>query len=315
MKIIFAGTPEFARIALNGILQAAPQYNFEVSLVLTQPDRPAGRGMKLQASAVKQLALEHHLFIAQPAKMAQLDEAATALIRAADIMVVVAYGLILPQRILDLPRLGCINIHASLLPRWRGAAPIHRAIEAGDDETGVCIMQMEAGLDTGPVLLRQALPIEPRDTTATLHDKLAQLGAQLCVQALTQFDTLRPQSQRVEGVSYAHKISKAEAMIDWQQSAEAIERKIRAFNPFPACSSALSGEVVKIWGAKPVARATRNTESTPAGQIMAIDHEGIYVACGEGVLCLTELQRAGGKRLAAAEFCKGFAVEVGAVLE
>lgn len=316
MNIVFAGTPEFARVALAAILNAAPMHGFKVSLVLTQPDRPAGRGLKLQASPVKQLADERGLLLAQPVKLKELSEDIAALIARADIMVVAAYGLILPQRVLDMPRLGCINIHASLLPRWRGAAPIHRAIEAGDKETGVCIMQMDVGLDTGGVLLQEALAIDAQDTTATLHDKLATLGARLCVQALTNIERLPPTAQPSlpnSGVTYAQKIDKAESPLDWTQSAEQLSRKIRAFDPFPGCTTRTGGETLKIWAALPI-DTKLNPNATP-GQVLEVNDQGIHVACGEGTLCLTQLQRAGGKRLASAEFCKGFALQVGAAFE
>ena len=258
MRLVFAGTPEFARAALAQLHAAG----HDIALVLTQPDRPAGRGMKLQPSAVKQFALEHQLALAQPASL-RLDgkfpleaQAAQALITqaGAQAMVVVAYGLILPQWVLDsmagLGQWGCFNIHASMLPRWRGAAPIHRAIEAGDTETGVTIMQMDAGLDTGPMLLQERMAITPEASTATLHDALAALGARLMVQALANPAALQPRLQTEQGVCYAHKIDKAEAAIDWQQSAEQIARKVRAFDPFPGASTRMAGETLKIWGAQ-----------------------------------------------------------------
>ena len=314
MRLVFAGTPEFARAALERLHAAG----FTVPLVLTQPDRPAGRGMKLQASPVKQFAQEHGIAVAQPRSL-RLDgkypddaaAARTALQEAqADVMVVAAYGLILPQWVLDLPRLGCLNIHASLLPRWRGAAPIHRAIEAGDGETGVTIMQMDAGLDTGDMLLAERVAIAPDDTTATLHDKLAALGGRMIVEALelAACGGLRPHKQPAEGVTYAHKIEKAEAAIAWSQPAESIERRIRAFDPFPGATAQVNGEVVKIWRA----RAVPGRGSVAPGTIVAIDDHGIGVACGDGGrLEITQLQRAGGKRLAAAEFLRGFPLAPG----
>ena len=284
MRVIFAGTPEFAAVALARIIAAG----HEVPLVLTQPDRPAGRGMKLQASAVKQLALQHHITVAQPRSL-RLDgkypedamQARAALDAAqADVMVVAAYGLILPQWVLDTPRLGCLNIHASLLPRWRGAAPIHRAIEAGDTHTGVVIMQMDAGLDTGDMLLTDQLAIDD-DTTATLHDRLADMGGALIVQALNdaQANALHPVKQPEAGVTYAHKIEKAEAAVDWQQPAQVIGRRVRAFNPFPGATGQIEGEVIKLWQAHVEAQA----HSQAPGTVLSADAQGVRIACGEGV--------------------------------
>jgi methionyl-tRNA formyltransferase len=317
MKIIFAGTPEFARVALERLHMAG----FEVCLVLTQPDRPAGRGMKLQASAVKQFALAQHMPVAQPRSL-RLDgrfpeDAAAArdaiLAANADVMVVAAYGLILPQWVLDAPRLGCLNIHASLLPRWRGAAPIHRAIEAGDAQTGVTIMQMDAGLDTGDMLLSEAVPVAADDTTGSLHDRLAVLGGRLIVEALelAACGGLHPVPQPQQGVSYAHKIEKAEACLDWTEPAAVIARRVRAFNPFPGAFTALAGEPVKVW----TAQAEASRSAGVPGQVLAAGADGIRVMTGDGVLVLTELQRAGGKRLAAAEFLRGFALTPGQVLD
>lgn len=317
MKLIFAGTPEFARVALERLLAAG----FTVPLVLSQPDRPAGRGMKLQASPVKQLALERQIAVAQPRSL-RLDgkypadaAAARDAIEAAqaDAMVVAAYGLILPQWVLDAPRLGCLNIHASLLPRWRGAAPIHRAIEAGDAQTGVTIMQMDAGLDTGDMLLIERLPIRADDTTGSLHDRLAVLGGRLIVEALeiAACGGLQAEKQPAEGVTYAHKIEKAEAAIDWTAPAETLARRVRAFNPFPGAATALAGEAIKVW----CAHAEGESTSAVPGQVLAVDDRGIRVAAGRGVLVLTELQRAGGKRLAAADFLRGFALAPGQVLD
>ncbi|WP_042425584.1 methionyl-tRNA formyltransferase [Comamonas granuli] len=315
MKVIFAGTPEFARVALQALLDAG----HAVPLVLTQPDRPAGRGMKLQASPVKQLAQAHGLPLAQPRSLrldgkfpdeAQAAQAAIAQARA-DVMVVAAYGLILPQWVLDAPRLGCLNIHASLLPRWRGAAPIHRAIEAGDAQTGITIMQMDAGLDTGAMLLRAPLAILPQDTTASLHDRLAALGGQLIVQALAA-GALVPEPQPAHGVSYAHKIEKAESTVDWTLPAEVIERRVRAFDPFPGASTTAAGEVVKLWSSQ--IDSMSRPAGVPCGQILHVDDEGVRVACGSGVLRLTALQRAGGKRLPAQDFLRGFGLQPGMVL-
>lgn len=318
MRIAFAGTPEFARSALAQLVAAG----FDLALVLTQPDRPAGRGMKLQASAVKQYARAQGLTVLQPpslrldGKYPQEAAAAGAALQAAkvDVMVVAAYGLILPQWVLDLPRLGCLNIHASLLPRWRGAAPIHRAIEAGDTETGVTIMQMDAGLDTGDMVLKDALPIAADDTTGSLHDKLATLGARLIVEALelAACGGLRPEPQAAQGVTYAHKIDKQEALIDWTTPAQVIERRIRAFNPFPGASTRFGAEVLKVWRASLV--PDREAGSAPPGTVLGIEAGGILVRCGQGVLRLTELQRQGGKRLPPAEFMRGFALTAGSVL-
>lgn len=318
MRVIFAGTPEFARAALERLHSAG----FTIPLVLTQPDRPAGRGMKLQPSPVKQFAVAHDIPVAQPRSL-RLDgkypedaAAARDAIAAAraDAMVVAAYGLILPQWVLDAPRLGCLNIHASLLPRWRGAAPIHRAIEAGDAETGVTIMQMDAGLDTGAMLLEERIKIAADDTTASLHDKLAPLGARLVVEALelAACGGLKPVPQPEQGVSYAHKIEKAEAAIAWSLPADAIERRIRAFDPFPGATARIGGETIKIWRAQAL---MRGRGSVPPGTIVAVDEYGIGVACGEGRLELTELQRPGGKRLPAADFLRGFPLQAGQSFE
>ncbi|MDH4465601.1 MAG: methionyl-tRNA formyltransferase [Acidovorax sp.] len=315
MKVIFAGTPEFASAALQGLLQAG----FSVPLVLTQPDRPAGRGMKLQASPVKQCALAHGIAVAQPRSL-RLDgkypgDAAAArdalLAAQADVMVVAAYGLILPQWVLDVPPKGCLNIHASLLPRWRGAAPIHRAIEAGDAETGITIMQMDAGLDTGDMLLTERLPIALADTTATLHDRLAAQGAQLIVQALQLAASggLRPTPQPADGVTYAHKIEKAESNIDWSLDAPAIARRVRAFDPFPGASTGCAGETIKVWSCE--IDSTTGNKSLDPGQILSANGQGVTVACGQGALRLTTLQRPGGKRLSAADFLRGFDLQPG----
>lgn len=307
MKLIFAGTPEFARQALADLHAAG----HDIALVLTQPDRPAGRGMKLQASPVKQWAQAHGVPVAQPqglrlnGRFADDAAQAQALIETtgADAMIVAAYGLILPDWVLQAPRLGCLNIHASLLPRWRGAAPIHRAIEAGDASTGITIMQMDAGLDTGPMLLKAEEAIQPHDTTASLHDRLAARGGQLIVLALAQAEvgTLGTGVvQPAEGVTYAHKIEKSESAIDWTLPAATIERRIRAFDPFPGCTlrwgDGADAETLKVWGAEVV-----NTGSpAAAGTVLQADtHTGeLVVACGEQALKLCTLQRPGGKRMA-----------------
>ena len=316
MRVIFAGTPEFARVALAHLHEAG----FEIALVLTQPDRPAGRGMKLQASAVKQWAQAHLIPVAQPRSL-RLDGkypedavAARTVIETAraDVMVVAAYGLILPQWVLDLPRLGCLNIHGSVLPRWRGAAPIHRAIEAGDAETGVTIMQMDAGLDTGDMLLKQTLPIGPQDTTESLHDALAALGARLILQALQQAQTgaLQGVAQAADGVCYAHKIDKREAALDWTQPATTLARRVRAFNPFPVASSVLGGETIKFWRAQALPPHSRAAQP---GEVIAVSAEGVDIATASGVLRATRLQKAGGKPLEAADFLHGFALHPGQI--
>jgi len=302
MKLLFAGTPEFAAQSLSAILAAGHQ----VELVLTQPDRPSGRGMTLRPSPVKALAQAAGIEVYQPLSLK--DPSARERLRTfdVDVMVVAAYGLILPQEVLDLPRYGCINIHASLLPRWRGAAPIQRAILAGDAESGVCIMQMEAGLDTGPVLLRDRLPITNDETAGGLHDKLAEMGARLVVEALERLP-LSATPQPDEGVTYAAKIEKAEALLDWRQPAVELERKIRAFNPFPGASTTLDGVQIKVW------RAVAESGTAAPGTVLSADRSGILVACGTGALRLGELQKAGGKRLSAAQFLAGNALLPGAV--
>ena len=319
MKLVFAGTPEFAREALAALHAAG----HEIVLVLTQPDRPAGRGMKLQASPVKQWALAHGVPVQQPRSLRldgkYPDEAVAArdalLAANAECMVVAAYGLILPQWTLDLPPRGCLNIHASLLPRWRGAAPIHRAIEAGDAQTGITIMQMDAGLDTGDMLLVKTMPIAPDATTATLHDQLAALGGQCIVQALAAPDALVRTPQPAEGVTYAHKIEKAEAALDWTLDAEVLARRIRAFDPFPGMTVPLTHngatETLKLWAAS---AEPRSADLAP-GTVVSADASGVRVACGAGQLCLHVLQRPGGKRLSAAEFLRGCPLQPGQSLK
>ena len=315
MRLIFAGTPEFAQVAMAALHAAG----HEIVLVLTQPDRPAGRGMKLLPSPVKQWALDHKVPVAQPRSL-RLDgkypeDAAAArdtlLAAKADAMIVAAYGLILPQWVLDLPPKGCLNIHASLLPRWRGAAPIHRAIEAGDTETGITIMQMDVGLDTGDMLLVRTEAILPTDTTAVLHDRLAALGGEAMVQALVSLDALPHQPQAAEGVNYAHKIEKAEAALDWSLPAEVLARRIRAFDPFPGMTVPLTVaggiETLKLWQA--VAEPLQ--VAAEPGTVVQADAQGVRVACGEGQLCLTQLQRPGGKRLSAADFLRGCPLQAG----
>jgi len=303
MRIVFAGTPAFAAKALAALLAAG----HEVVLVLTQPDRPAGRGMSLQASPVKQLALEQGLPIHQPTSLKQEEARQPILNARPDVMVVAAYGLILPQAALDIPRLGCVNIHASLLPRWRGAAPIQRAILAGDAETGVTLMRMEAGLDTGPMLLKESLPIAASDTAGSLHDKLAELGASMIVAALPALERgdLPDEIQPDAGVTYATKLEKAEAALDWRRSATELDRAVRAFNPFPGATAQIDGQTVKIWRAEPAQAAGE------PGTVLALGVDGIVVACWAGALRLTELQKAGGKRLPAADFLRGFDLKAG----
>lgn len=308
MKVIFAGTPDFAAAALKAIAAAG----FEIPLVLTQPDRPKGRGMQLAPSPVKQAALELGLRVAQPEKLRNNAEALQMLKEVeADVMVVAAYGLILPQDVLDTPKHGCLNIHASLLPRWRGAAPIQRAIEAGDAETGVCIMQMDIGLDTGDVVSEHCYAIQPTDTANEVHDALMNLGAEAIVADLQQLKAegrLKSVKQPEEGVTYAQKLSKEEARVDWNESAAVIERKIRAFNPVPAAWVEYQGKPMKIWRAEVVAQQGR------AGEVLSCSADGLVVACGENALKITELQPSGSKRMPIAAFAAGHKIEVGTVL-
>ena len=311
MKVIFAGTPEFAAVALAHLHEAG----FEIPLVLTQPDRPAGRGMQLQPSPVKHYALKHGMTVAQPTSL-KLDgrypdqaAAAHALIKATphDVMVVAAYGLILPPLILGIPPLGCLNIHASLLPRWRGAAPIHRAIEAGDSETGITIMQMDEGLDTGPMLLWQREPISPSDTKGSLHDRLAVMGGQLIVDALKKIEhgSLPATPQPAEGVTYAAKISKHEAELDFRLPAQVLLRRILAFHPFPGAVAHIHDTALKMWQANAV-----EMKGKP-GEILSVSPDGVIVACGAGALKIAEFQKPGAKRLSAAKFVQGFDLEPG----
>lgn len=290
LRIVFAGTPEFAAQHLQALLDAGQQ----VIAVYTQPDRPAGRGQKLMPSPVKQLALQNGLPVLQPATLRDADAQAALAALHADLLVVVAYGLILPQIVLDTPRLGCINSHASLLPRWRGAAPIQRAIAAGDSASGVTVMQMEAGLDTGPMLLKVTTPISPADTGGSLHDRLANLGAKAVVEAVVQLSNtgLSGEVQDDSLATYAHKLNKEEALLDWSRPAEELQRLIRAFNPWPSCHSTLQGVAVKIHAAELA------TGQGQPGTILSAERDGLTVACGQGALCLTRLQLAGGKALA-----------------
>lgn len=302
MRVAFAGTPEFAAAALQAIVAAG----HDVTLVLTQPDRPAGRGQQLQPSAVKKVALASRLSIVQ-ARSLRLDgrypdEAAatrTALeLARPEVMVVAAYGLILPQWVLDFPARGCLNIHGSILPRWRGAAPIQRAIEAGDADTGITIMQMDAGLDTGDMLLVERTAIGPADTAATLHDRLAEIGARLIVEALTALPrgALVRTPQPAEGATYAHKIEKSEAPIDWCQPATVIERRIRAFDPFPGATLAWGGEVVKVW------QAAVLDADCEAATVLSPGSGRVAIGCGSGALELLQVQRPGGRRIPTAQY-------------
>ena len=310
MKIVFAGTPEFAATALNALLDAGPDVGFNVVAAYTQPDRPAGRGMKLHASAVKQLALSRGIPVFQPPTLKTPDAQAELAALDADVMVVAAYGLILPQAVLDIPHkvggYGCLNIHASLLPRWRGAAPIHRAILAGDKKTGVAIMQMEAGLDTGPVLLETYTAIGQTETTGQLHDRLATLGAEAIVHVLTKLARgfeLAASAQSSEGITYAHKITPDEAQIDWSASAVEIDHKIRAFNPAPGAWTTWRNEKLKTWASALV--SVPSCVGSEPGAVLAIEGEHLLVCCGSSVLAITEIQRPGGKRMAVSAWLAG----------
>jgi methionyl-tRNA formyltransferase len=314
MRIVFAGTPDFAARPLAALIEVGPAAGWSIPLVLTQPDRPAGRGLRLTPSPVKQLATRHGLAVATPSSLRKGPDAVTAHQLIADVcpdvLVVAAYGLILPQAVLDIPqglrddwspRLTALNVHASLLPRWRGAAPVARAIEAGDAGTGITIMQMDAGLDTGPMLLSQAIAIGDEETAAQLTMRLADLGARLLVQALSSVATLVARPQPAIGASYANKIDKAEAWLDWNLPAEALARKVRAYDPFPVAQTRLDELAVRVWRAAVVPSATR----AEPGTIVRAEAAGIDVACGQGCLRLLELQRAGGRRLGALEFLAG----------
>ena len=295
MRVIFAGTPPFAAAALDALADAG----HDIALVLTQPDRPAGRGMKLTPSAVKQAAEARGLRVYQPGSLKTSEAQAELRAADADVMVVAAYGLILPQAVLDLPRFGCLNIHASLLPRWRGAAPIQRAILAGDAETGITIMQMDAGLDTGAMLSKTVVPIRDGDTAASLHDVLASAGASAIVAALANYPALVPVAQDDAQATYAAKLSKEEAQMDWGRSAEALARAVRAYNPVPAAWTLLDGAPLKIWAAQTAAGAGE------PGIVLRADAEQLLVACGSGALALQAVQPAGSKRMTAAAFLAG----------
>ncbi len=333
MNVAFAGTPEFAQQALAALLD----HGFTIPMVLTQPDRPAGRGMKLHPSPVKRCALDADIPVYQPVSLRKGDDGAQAIATLQtccdggppDVLVVAAYGLILPQAVLDIPKRGCLNIHASLLPRWRGAAPIHRAIQAGDATTGITIMQMDAGLDTGDMLLIHTCDIHPEDTTATLHDRLAMLGGQAIVEALQRLQTtgLTRSPQPTEGITYAHKIAKEEAALDWTLSAKELARTIRAFDPFPGGvaevvsvslknnNSDLSIDpavriTLKLWSAVDLSVQASLTHTVP-GQIIDISASGIDVMCGQGVLRLTQIQKPGGKRIHVSEAWRQLGLHIG----
>lgn len=302
-RIAFAGTPEFAARALDALIG----FDCDIPLVLTQPDRPSGRGMKLVPGPVKQRALAHGLALAQPETLKTAELRAPLVAAEPDLLVVVAYGLLLPRAVLDIPRLGCINIHASLLPRWRGAAPIQRAIEAGDRQTGITLMQMDEGLDTGPMLAESRVDILDTDSAATLHDKLAASGARLLLDTLPALlaGRIAACAQPADGACYAAKIGKVEAALDFRRPAIELDRAIRAFDPFPGAVMTVDGMPVKLW------RASAQGEPGVPGRIMRVDEQGVWIGCGAGSLCVTELQKAGGRRLPVAEFLRGHALAAG----
>jgi len=307
VKLIFAGTPPFAAAALTALSEAG----HEVALVLSQPDRPAGRGMKLTPSAVSTEAARLGLLLEKPPTLKAAEIQARLSRIEVDIMVVAAYGLLLPPQVLEIPRHGCVNIHGSLLPRWRGAAPVQRAIEAGDAETGIAIMQMDAGLDTGAVLLEKKIPIAADETSASLFEKLTQLGARTIVEALESLPQLIARDQPAEGATYARKIEKSEARIDWTLSARQIERRIRAFDPFPGCETVLNGEHIKIWRAQVV---ENDDHAAAPGSILEADPQSLLVQCGEHQLRWTVMQKAGGRRMMVDEFLRGTSISKGTIL-
>lgn len=313
MRIVFAGTPDFASISLKALLQA----RHDLVAVLTQPDRPAGRGRKLLASPVKQLALEHHIPVRQPLRLNDKEVQTELAADRADVLVVVAYGLIIPPSVLAIPAHGCLNVHGSLLPRWRGAAPVQRALMAGDTETGVTIMQMDAGLDTGPMLHRVRTPIRAEDTGGSLHDRLALLGAGALVQVLADLPRFlaEAQAQPEEGVTYAHKLAKQDGKLDWRDSAEVLHNQIRALNPWPIAWTSLAGETLRLWSSRP--GSTALSGMPVPGTIIAHHDDSLEVACGAGSLHLTHLQLPGGKSMKVADLLRGHAdrFRVGRVFE
>lgn len=304
LRIIFAGTPDFAATALSALIKS----EHEVVAVYTQPDRPAGRGRKLRASPVKEVALENNIPVLQPESLKDANEQETLRSFQADVMVVAAYGLILPQVVLDIPRLGCLNIHASLLPRWRGAAPIQRAIAAGDKESGITIMQMNAGLDTGDILQLAPCPINDNDSGGSLHDRLAEIGASAILKTLNDLDSgkIKPQTQDDSLATYAHKLDKQEAQINWQNTAVEIERLIRAFNPWPVAFTNLNDKTLRIWQAQ----ALQQDSDAEAGTVISCDKKGIDISCGEGVLRLLKIQPSGSKAMDIAAFMNGHAKQL-----
>lgn len=304
MKIIFAGTPAFAAKALESILASS----HKVLAVLTQPDRPAGRGMQLTASPVKQVAQQHNLPVLQPSTLKDAEIQHQLVAYQADVMVVAAYGLILPKPVLEMPRYGCLNIHASLLPRWRGAAPVQRAILAGDKETGITIMQMDEGLDTGAMLLMSPCRIEDSDTSATLLDKLTNIGAEAILEVLNKLPSgaIKPEAQDSSQATYANKLIKTEAALDWKNASEQLQRAIQAYNPFPVASATLNQTTIRIWQA-----TARPDGHGKPGQILSVDKQGILVACGKGALNLEVLQRPNNKAMPASQFVQGFPVKPG----
>ena len=304
LKIIFAGTPDFASSALLALIES----EHEVVAVYTQPDRPAGRGRKLRASPVKAVALKHDIPVLQPEKLRDTETHDVLRAFNADVIIVAAYGLILPQIVLDIPRLGCLNIHASLLPRWRGAAPIQRAIAAGDKESGITIMQMNAGLDTGDILLLSSCPINDSDSGGDLHDRLAEMGAKAILEVLKDLDgdKIKPIKQDDALAIYAHKLDKNEAIINWQDSAENIERLIRAFNPWPVAFTYINDKTLRIWQAQ----ALPDNSELEAGTIISTNKKGIDISCGEGTLRLLKLQPSGSKAMDVASFMNGHAKQL-----
>ena len=297
LRVAFAGTPQFA----VPHLAACKDSNVDIVAVYTQPDRPAGRGRKLAPSPIKQAALDAGLHVEQPETLKAESTRQRLRELNLDLLIVVAYGLILPRKVLSLPRLGCWNMHASLLPRWRGAAPIQHAILAGDTHSGVCLMQMEAGLDTGPILLQREITLSPDETGGSLHDRLAVLGAATLQEGLRRVlagEVLVPQAQAADGATYAHKLDKSEAQLDWRDTAIALERKVRAFDPWPVAEAAINGERMRVWAAQAL---PESTTATP-GAVLGANRNGIDIACAQGILRILQVQRAGGRRLPVADY-------------